>query len=430
LPLGVALLAALVPVIALALPYDDSEHEAIRYSATAPNDPVAQLRQRMEKGQATLRRDASRGYLASVLQQLDIPASSQALVFSKTSLQRDKITAQTPRALYFNDDTYVGWVQNGGVIEIASIDPQLGTVFYTVDQEAAGPPKLMRQTHECLSCHGSTLTRGVPGLTVRSVFADRTGLPILSAGTYITTDESPWQERWGGWYVTGTHGAMRHMGNLITHSAAQAEKADLDQGANVKDLRRFFDTTPYLTPHSDIVALTVLEHQSNLHNLMIRASYQTRMALHYEKTLNRELGRPADYRSDSTRSRIKSVGEPLVRALLFVKEAPLTDPMAGTSTFARDFSARGPRDSKGRSLRDLDLKQRLFRYPLSYLIYTEGFDALPEPAKDYVYRRLREVLAGQDSSPDFAHLTEADRKAILEILAETKPEFAGWQAKE
>jgi hypothetical protein len=421
---ALVLAALLVPALtgALAQRSDDWEHESIRYTQTPAKDRTARLRSELERGR-NLARDNTRGYLLAVLKALDVPVSSQTLVFSRTSLQRERISAETPRALYFNDDTYVGWVQGGGVIEVASIDPDLGAIFYTVDQDAP-KAKLVRQSYECLSCHGSTLTRGVPGLTIRSVFADRTGLPILSAGTYVTTDESPWEERWGGWYVTGTHGKQRHLGNLITHSAAQAERPDMERGANVTDLRPFFDTTPYLTPHSDIVALMVLEHQSHVHNLITRAGYGTRMALHYEKTLNQELGRPAEQRLDSTLSRVRSVAEPLVRALLFAKEAPLTDTVRGTTSFAQEFAARGPRDRQGRSLRELDLRRRLFRYPCSFLIYSDAFDALPDLAKDYVYRRLREVLTGQDTSAEFKHLSEADRKAALEILTETKPEFA------
>jgi hypothetical protein len=416
--------AALAPAAVTALGIgDDAEHPAIQYSTTAPADAVSKLRQRVERGEVKLARDPVRGYLPAVLKQLGIPVSSQSLVFSKTSLQRERISASTPRALYYNDDTYVGWVQGGPILEITSIDPQLGAVFYTVDQDAQ-KPVFIRQTHECLSCHGSTFTRGIPGLMVRSVFADRAGQPHFSAGTYLTTDESPWEQRWGGWYVTGTHGEERHMGNLITHSAAQANNPNLNSGANVTRLDRFFNTKPYLTPHSDLAALVVLQHQAHLHNLITRANYETRMALHYEQALNKELNRGADYRSDSTLSRVKSVGEPLVRGLLFSKEAPFQGPAAGTTSFAREFVARGPRDKQGRSLRELDLRKRLFRYPCSFLIYSEQFDGLPALAKEYVYRRLWEVLSGKDTTPQFAHLTPEDRQAITEILLETKPEFA------
>jgi hypothetical protein len=262
---------------------------------------------------------------------------------------------------------------------------------------------------------------------MRSVYARSDGQPEFRAGTYMTSDQSPWEERWGGWYVTGTHGLQRHMGNLFAKNAAQPDLIDRDAGANVTSLKRYFDTSAYLTGHSDIVALMVLEHETNLHNLITRASYQTRIALNYERLLNKELGRGENYRADSTLSRIKSVCEPLVQGLLFAKAAPLTAPVTGTSGFAAQFAASGPRDREGRSLRELDLKTRLFRYPCSFLIYSEAFDAMPPLAKDYVYRRFDEVLSGKDTGPEFSHLSASDRKAIREILLATKPDFARFQ---
>jgi hypothetical protein len=110
--------------------------------------------------------------------------------------------------------------------------------------------------------------------------------------------------------------------------------------------------------------------------------------------------------------------------MMFAWEAPLSAPIAGTTTFAGDFTALGPRDSKGRSLRDFDLTSRLFKHRLSYLIYTPAFDALPQPAKQYFYRRLLDVLQGKDQSREFTVIPVAEKQAIFEILRETKPEFA------
>jgi len=421
----------LLPVLGAvaALSGDEFETEPINYTKSAPQDRVTQLQGQIDRGQVTLKRSGLPGYLVSVLQQLQIPVSSQVLVFSKTSFQRDYISPRTPRALYFNDDTYVGWVQGGEVLEFSTADPQLGAVFYVLRQEPAAKPKFERQTYECLSCHSSTLTRGVPGHTVRSVFPGRDGQPALAAGTFVTSDESPMEERWGGWYVTGTHGQQRHMGNVTVKDAAQAETLDRSTGANATDLRRWFDASPYLTKHSDIVALMVLEHQTSVQNLITRANQETRKALHYEQALNRELGRGPDFRSDSTLSRVRSVGDPLVRGLLFAKEAPLTAPVAGTSGFSREFAARGPWDKQRRSLRDFDLRTRLFKYPCSYLVYSKAFDGLPPLAKEYVYTRLGQVLRGEDTSAEFARLSPADRKAALEILMATKPDFAAFQAQ-
>ena len=405
------------------------EQEPINYFKATPTDPVARLQQRVDAGDLKLEYNRRNGYLESLLRSLDIPVSSQSLVFSKTSFQRDRIAPATPRALYFDDSTYVGWVRGGEVIEVASTDPQLGTVFYTVAQNPAQGerPTIVRETHSCLQCHGSAMTRDVPGLLVRSVVPDATGEPVLSAGTHLTSQSSPWAQRWGGWYVSGTHGDMAHMGNAVVAEDAKPQAA-LTGGANVTDLSDRFDTGAYLSGHSDVVALLVLTHQAETHNALARANHQARVALRDQAAMNRALGRPEGERSAGTAARIESAGEALVRQLLFADEPVMTDPVSGTTSFAEEFEAEGPRDKMGRSLRQLDLKKRLFRYPLSYLIYSESFDALPGEMKEFVYRRLWDVLDGTDEG--YSHLRPSQRRAIVEILAETKQGLpAYWKAQ-
>jgi hypothetical protein len=408
-----------------------ADHQAIAYAKRAPDDAVARLQQRIDAGEVTLPFDAARGYLPAVLDALKIPASSQGLVFSRTSLQVDRIAPWTPRALYFNDEVYVGWVQDGPIMEIASIDPTLGAVFYTLDQQAASRPTFTRQTQTCLQCHDSVpATGGVPGLIMRSVFADRYGYTV-SADQGVTTDRTPLADRWGGWYVTGTLGGQPHMGNImapvlgheIGDARAYLQRMMRERPVQAADLRSRFDPDPYLTPHSDAVALMVLAHQTSVHNLITFAGYEARRASYDEQLFNDTSGTAAGSRTASTTMRIENAAERLVRALLFVKEPPLVSPVAGTSGFAADFAGAGLRDRRGRSLRELDLEHRLFRYPLSYLIYSDGFNALPSTAKSHVYRRLREVLSGEDRRPEFSHLSQADRDAIREILADTKPDF-------
>jgi hypothetical protein len=399
------------------------EQEPIRYSQSAPENRVSRLIDQLKAGDAKLARDDVFGYLPALLTALDIPQSSQTLVFSKTSFQRNRIGPKTPRALYFNDDVYVGYCQAGDVLEISAVDAKLGAVFYTLDQDAAYTPRFRRQTDNCLICHGSSQTKEVPGHVIRSVFADASGLPVLSAGTYRVDQTTPLARRWGGWYVTGTHGDQKHLGNFVARERIDRDEVDNSAGLNQTCLDHRFDTSKYLTPHSDIVALLVLEHQTDAQNYLARASFLTRQATHYQQSLNRELHEPADRIWDSTKSRIKSAGEPLVEYLLFRGEAELTAPIEGTSSFAADFFSRGPRDSQGRSLRDFDLKTRLFRYPCSYLVYSESFTSLPSEVKEYVVRRLREILTGADQSKKFEHLSAADRAAILEILSQTHPDF-------
>jgi hypothetical protein len=275
-----------------------------------------------------------------------------------------------------------------------------------------------------LICHGSSQTKEVPGHVVRSVFADASGLPILSSGTYRVDQTTPLEKRWGGWYVTGTHGAQKHLGNLIATGRIDRDEVDNSAGLNQTCLDERFDTAKYLTPHSDIAALMVLEHQADAHNYLTRANFLTRQAMHYQQSLNRELHEPADRIWDSTKSRIKSAGEPLVEYLLFSGEARLTAPIRGTSGFAKEIVQRGPRDRHGRSLRELDLQTRLFKYPCSYLVYSSSFAALPHEVKDYVFRRMHEVLTGQDQSDKFAHLSATDRAAIREILEDTLPDWS------
>jgi hypothetical protein len=424
----ILLLAALSAGVATA---ELIEEEPINYSKASADNPVSRLQQRIDAGKARLAHDPKFGYLPSVLRELHVPQSSQALVFSKTSFQRHRINPRKPRALYFNDDVYVGFCQKGDVLEVLTADPHLGAVFYTLDQKATARPRFTRQQDSCLICHGSSQNDGMPGTLVRSVYADEDGLPVLSMGTHRIDHTSRLEERWGGWYVTGTSGKQKHLGNLtVRDEQQQPEQIDNTAGLNVTDLGRFLSTSAYLTPHSDIVALLVLEHQAGMHNLITRANFLARRALYEEAEINKALGRPKDYHSESTTSRIKNAGEPLVKYLLFSGEAKLSEPVRGTSRFTEEFPKQGPRDHKGRSLRDFDLKQRLFRYPCSYLIYSGEFDALPGPVKEYVLRRVWEVLSGKDTSQDFAHLSAADRGAILEILRDTKVNMpAYWRGR-
>ncbi|HLJ58054.1 MAG TPA: hypothetical protein VKT77_23650 [Chthonomonadaceae bacterium] len=403
---------------------EDSDDPAIQYTHVTPNDAITGLQKGIDAGTIKLDFNSKNGYLQAVLRQLKVPASSQVLVFSKTSFQRQFIDPQSPRALYYNEGVYVGWVRGAPLLEIATIDPQLGAVFYVLNQEPAARPHFVRQTYECLQCHTGSMTQGVPGTMMRSVFARADGQPDFKAGTMVTTDQSPLDERWGGWYVTGTHGRMRHMGNVIARGGDGEPTLDREKGANVIDLRPFVDTTPYINRHSDIVSLMVMEHQTSVENLITKANYHTRMALRYQEMLDKELKRPAGGPSDSTLSRVRSVCEPLLRAMLFCDEAPLTSPVAGTSGFTGQFEAAGVKDHLGRSLRDFDLKTRLMRYPCSYLIYSDAFNGLPPLAKKVFYARLWDVLEGKDQTPPFARLTDSDRKAIREILLDTKPEFA------
>lgn len=394
-----------------------SDHDAILYSKTPASDVVSELQKKIWSGEVKLAYDPVFGYLPSVLKTLNTPVSSQVLVFSKTSFQAPRISPRTPRALYFNDDVAVGFVRGGDVLELAALDPKQGIVFYTLDQEKSLSPRFERQD-QCLQCHASGSTLGVPGLVVRSVFPDRSGMPVFQAGSFVTDHRSPLKERWGGWYVTGTHGGQRHMGNTIA-AKEQPEEFDRESGSNVEDLSSRIDPGAYLSPHSDIVALMVLEHQTRMANLLTRVAWETRIALHEREGMNRALGEPPGTMTESTLRRINNAAEELVRYMLFTEEAPLTGEVRGTSKFAEDYQKGGIRDSRGRSLRDLDLRTRLLKYPCSPMVYSKAFQSLPPVVKARIDLRLREILTGQDKSAAFARLSGEDRKALFEILTGT-----------
>lgn len=419
------LFAALVFVVVGAFAQTDADfdHGIIAYSKTAPTDPVAQLQHRLDSGEVTLKSDPRLGYLPSVLHELNVPPSSQSLVFSKTSFQFTQIAPSRPRALYFNDEVYVGFVQGSPLLEFASVDPKLGAVFYTLDEEEKGPPHFKREIYFCLICHDSSAnTGGVPGFMTLTVAPDKEGNALRSIPANAMSDQTPFSERWGGWYVTGHHGTQRHRGNTIFPPGALLDRMDWSKGANLAKLDGFIDTSEYLRPTSDIVALIALTHQTRIHDLITRASYETLKAIHDEESAGVGSGTATSY-SAITIQRIRAVVEPLVRGMFFANEAPLTDSVRGVSGFAAEFEKSGIRDSKGRSLKDLDLNRRFLRYPFSYLIYSPEFDALPAPAKDQFYQRVRAILSGSDAA-DFGRLSAEDRTAISEILMDTKPDFA------
>lgn len=420
----------LLVVLGVTLLANDIEREPIEYSKASPSNSITTLQSRIKAGTTQLEYQHDDGYLRSLLRELKVPLSSQVLVFSKTSLQRNRISPKTPRAIYFNDDIYLGYCLHGSVMEISVADSKLGTVFYTIDQEEQKKPVIQRQTDSCLVCHASSYNHGLPGHLVRSVYPDRNGEPLLASGSYRTDHSSKFAERWGGWYVTGKHGKQTHMGNQC-YSKRNEDADEKLPSQNVTDLSQHFTVGMYPSPHSDLVALMVLEHQAVMHNRIARALLETRMALHYQDDLNKSLNEKPGTVFDSTKRRLDNLAEELLKYMLMSEEAKLTEPVAGSSTFAEEFSQRGPFDKQGRSLRQLDLKTKLFKYPCSYLIYSEAFNALPPAIHDRIMNRLLRILDGSDPLPAFAHLSAEERRAIKEILLDTKPNLsASWRQKQ
>ncbi len=385
------------------------EEDTINYNNTVSTGPITQLEKRLASGEAKFKYDKDYGWLLSMLEELKIPKSSQTLVFSKTSLQRERISPKTPRSLFFNDNIYLGFIPGAPVLEVTAVDPKLGGVFYTLDQTITDKPKFVRN-NQCLECHASAKSMGVPGHLVRSFATDDEGIADINTGTSLVNHRTPFEERWGGWYVTGTHGKQPHRGNLVGKAAFARHEKDPSFGGNVTDLGKFFDTTPYLMKQSDIAALMVLEHQSHMHNFITRINYEATIALQQYGHIRY----------------LKSISESFLKYLLFTEEAPLSATVRGNPQFVKDFTAQGPHDPKGRSLRDLDMNKRMFKYPCSFLIYSDAFDGLPAPLQEHLYQRLWDILSGKDTSPAYASLTPAVRRDILEILVATKrglPEY-------
>jgi hypothetical protein len=372
----------------------EPNHPAIRYASADLNDPVSRLNRRLIDGSASLKFDKTLGYLPALLEELKVPRESQVMVFSKTSLQSMMISPSNPRAILFNDSVAIAFVRGGPILELAANDPLQGTIFYTLGQSPQRKPVLAREA-VCLGCHNTAATLGVPGVIAQTVFPKDTGTLVTGLIGEATDHRTPFAERWGGWYVTGKRGPIRHRGNSIVASVSGDEDPTPDFSA--KPLQESFNTSGYVAPYSDIVALTLFDHQVRMMNLITRVGWKARIQ---SPTLRDEAREFVDY-------------------LLFVDEAPFEGPIEGTSGFAAQFTALGPFDARGRSLRQFDLQTRLMKYPCSYMIYSDAFGALSKEAKDTIYERLWEILSGNAKDKKYARLSAADRTAIIEILRGT-----------
>jgi hypothetical protein len=387
--------AIVAPQSRSAFPGTLDQHPAIDYRGGALSDVVTALQRDLARGAITLKHYVPTGFLLPVLERLDVPVDSQILLFSKTGIQNAFTSPENPRALYFNDRVVVGYIPGAPVIELASHDPSQGVIFQTLKQDAWLPGQFARPDR-CTGCHLSANSLEVPGILVRSMFTGVDGRAMPQLGSFLIDHRAPLEQRWGGWYVTGTHGRARHMGNATVVDPANAEAAISEATLNQTTLPERVDAAGYPRATSDIGALMVFDHQGQAINLLTRLGWETRVAL-------------AEGRLDFSKGDLRELARETAEYLAFGREAALSEPVRGVSTFARSFSGSGPRDRKGRSLRELDLQSRLFKYRCSYMIYSPAFDALPAQAKAAVLTRLREVI------------TDGDTIAILD---DTK---AGWR---
>lgn len=368
-------------------------HPAIDYRTAAVNDAVTEMIRDSNAGTTPLSFDERHGYLRSVLSALQIPIASQILVFSKTGVQNAHTSPENPRAFYFNDHVIVGYIPGAPLLEMAAHDPRQGIIFQTLVQSSAVPQ--FARPSNCLSCHISENSLEVPGILVRSNFTGVDGRAMPQLGSFLVDHRSPFEQRWGGWYVTGTPGT-RHLGNAFVTDLSRPENAVSDATINRSTLDPRIDLSAYPTSTSDIVALMVFDHQGRAMNLLTRLGWETRVA--------REDGVP-----DFSRGELRDVLQATVDYLSFTGEAPIATPIHGVSAFTKIFSQQARRDAHGRSLRDFDLQTRLFKYRCSYMIYSPAFDALPADAKRAVFARLRETITDRDT---------------IAILDETR---AGWR---
>jgi hypothetical protein len=380
-----------------------ADHPTIQYRGQPASDPVATLIRKVDAGEVRLQSDGTSGFLRSLLAALEIPVDSQIMVFARDSVQALRINSQNPRALFFNDSVAVGWVR-GGFIEIASQDPRQGVVFYTLESTLSS----LRRRSDCLSCHQSYGSLGIPGMLDRS------------AAQFTVTHRVPFADRWGGWYVTGQHGSARHLGN--TDMAHVFDTPATNDTSNWPSLDGKVDTSGYPAAQSDIAALLVFEHQMHMMNLLTRIGWEARVT---DYRLTHSISRASSDGDDGSEqpTSMEDAAREVVDYMLFVDEAPLPQAIQGPTTFAARFSANGPHDRQGRSLRQLDLRTRLLRYPCSYLIYSDQFEQLPARARSAIYQQLWQILSGQAHETPSGRLALADRAAIIEILRDTKPDL-------
>jgi hypothetical protein len=392
--------------------FDGASHPAIGYDTQPPDDPVARLARAVDAGDTRLVFENGSGYLRPLLRALDIDTDTQLAVFSRTSLQSYVIRPTNPRTIFFNDSVVVAWVR-GGLIEIAAQGPSHGISFYLLEQNQTLTPRFQRP-NSCRVCHVSYATMNVPGLLLRSVGADPEGRALTYLANATPDHRTPFEERWGGWFVTGGTAGIKHLGNATIARPNAPDAAAVAADTPLASMAGRFDPSGYLSLHSDIAAHLVFTHQMHMMNFITRIGWQTRTML-------------ADKSPEIERTLAAAAAE-FVDYLLFVDEPRLPAPVKGASGFAERFPASGPRDRRGRSLRELDLQTRVLKYPCSYLIYSPAFDALPAESKSAIYARLAAVLTGQVSDARYQRLSASDRQAVLEILRDTKTDFTSYVA--
>lgn len=398
--IGIVVLLILISRQSIAQRFIDYESAPIYYAKAKPENKIEEFQIQLKANKSRLVHEPKFGFLKSLLRELGISEASQVLVFSKSSLQSHFVGPKTPRAIYFNDSTFVGYVNNpSGMIEMAVADNNRGISFYTLDQSENLKPEIQLQNNQCLTCHGGPRSLGVPGLMVRSVFTDNEGRLLFSAGGNHTDHSTPLENRWGGWYVTGHSGNQKHLGNFFLKDKKRPLHPDNTKGVNLNMLDSFLDTDDYLQPGSDIVSLMVMEHQIDVLNCITRVIYEYKIG-----TVSNEC------------AGLNTAVEDLVKKLLFCLEAPLTNPIKGGEAFKKYFENSSEEGTLGKTLRQLNLKNRIFKHSLSYMITSDAFGNLPPEARKKVLKRIMQIVQSDQKLQGFEHLQAADKNSIQELL--------------
>lgn len=412
---AVCLISLLIPAL---LPAADSPYRVMEFRApphnyadAKPNDRFAQLLARIEKGEVTIDTSSDHAMLRSLLTALKIPVSSQILVFSASSLQSEIINPRNPRALYFNEDSYVGYVP-GGVLEVAAADPEIGPVFYVFNRMQPGGafPRVERGT-KCFNCHGGTATKRLPGLIAESLLVSQAGSSLETYRRDEQGHQIPLENRFGGWHLTGKHHISGHKANVFgLLTGGRTQKTEVIPGET-------WSLDKHLLPTSDILPHLVHEHQIGFENRLVRGIYLVRQLKHDRKGM---LG-------SAEQAEIDAWAQEFARYVLFADEAKFPrEGIEGDAQYARDFLEDRRPSRRGLALKDLDLKTRLFKHRCSFMLYTETWKHAPKELKERVYFRMAEGLRDAQPNPALAHLPVEERRAIREILKETMTDLPSW----
>lgn len=389
----------------------DAEYPQIGYGKNPPADPYTLLMKTLAaKGEKLPFVAEGHGYLDGLLQALGIDASSQMLVFSKSSLKQRFISPQTPRSMFFTDEVYVTYVPGSRSLEVTAMDPMQGPVFFDVSQDVKAEKPYKQETDRCLRCHDtySMTGGGVPRFMLSSVITAADGNIVSHELSEITEQSTPVEERWAGWYVTGMSGKQTHRGNFIVEDVSVLSKRPWVGVINLGNLDQFVDLAAYPRKTSDIVALLVLQHQVEVQNRLVRLNYESRKLLAANSKI--------------AAAELQALIKPLLQVMFMADEPQLVDAVQGSSGYQQWFEKRGPAAKDGKSLRQFDLQTRTFRYRLSYLIYSDAVAALAAPVKQLLFSDITAVLAGDSTLLDGKTLPADERQAIRDILQATKPE--------